>query len=216
MPAPLSIIIPARDAAAELPACLESLMIGLEAALIREVILVDAGSADGTIKIAEATGARAVPVPSEGGAQIAAGAHAARGEWLMFLLPSVALSRDWTERAGDHIDSRPGSAACFELRYRADEPAARRLERAANRRIRSRGLPLPEQGLLISSHLYRELSAEGDMNIDGLMKRLGAGRIVQLNAETRVSAAVFMQHLAKAKQGGVLRTLRGIIGLKGD
>lgn len=216
MPAPLSIIIPARNAAAELPACLESLMIGLEAALIREVILVDAGSSDGTVKIAEATGARAVRVPSEGGAQVAAGVEAARGEWLMFLLPSVALSRDWTERAGDHIDSRPGSAACFELRYRADEPAARWLERAANRRMRSRGLPLPEQGLLISRPLYRELSAGGDANIDGLVKRAGAGRIVQLNAEARVSAAMFRQHMAEARQGGLLATLRGIIGLKGE
>ena len=52
MPAQLSIIIPALNAAADLPLCLEGLMPGLEAWLIREVIVVDGGSADATARIA--------------------------------------------------------------------------------------------------------------------------------------------------------------------
>ena len=48
MPAPLSIIIPALNAAGDLPLALESLLAGLEAGLIREVIVVDGGSADTT------------------------------------------------------------------------------------------------------------------------------------------------------------------------
>ncbi|MGA1342410.1 MAG: glycosyltransferase, partial [Hyphomonas sp.] len=48
MPAPLSIIIPTLNAAADLPLCLESLLPGLEAGLIRDVIVADAGSSDAT------------------------------------------------------------------------------------------------------------------------------------------------------------------------
>ena len=60
MPAPLSISIPALDAEAVLPLCLASLMPGLEMGLIREVILVDAGSEDQTRRLAEGAGARVI------------------------------------------------------------------------------------------------------------------------------------------------------------
>ena len=60
MPAPLSVIIPTLNAAGDLPLCLESLLPGLEAGLIREVIVADGGSTDATAAIADACGARVI------------------------------------------------------------------------------------------------------------------------------------------------------------
>ena len=74
MPAPLSIIIPAFNAEAVLPLCLSSLMVGLEAGLIREVIVVDGGSEDQTRRLAEGSGASVVSAPDRGRAQYACGA----------------------------------------------------------------------------------------------------------------------------------------------
>lgn len=203
MPAPLSIIIPALDAAADLPLCLESLMPGLEAALIREVIVVDQGSTDATVEIAEATGARVIAARDQ---PVHAGVSEARGDWLLILPATTALSREWAERAGDHIDTRPGKAAFFELRYRSDDRRARALEKDAARYAEKLGQPLPEQGLLLSRRLYGEVSGGSG----GLVRALGKDRLVQLNAQARASAADLEKSGWKRPRpsgGGYWRTL---------
>jgi len=203
MPAPLSIIIPALNAAADLPLCLESLMPGLEAALIREVIVADQGSTDATVEIAEATGARVITAKDQ---PVQAGVSEARGDWLLILPAATALSREWAERAGDHIDTRPGKAAFFELRYRSDDRRARALEKDAARYSEKLGQPLPEQGLLLSRRLYGEVSGGSG----GLVRALGKDRLVQLNAQARASAAD-LEHSGwkrpRPSGGGYWRTL---------
>jgi len=194
MPAPLSIIIPSLDAAADLPLCLESLMPGLEAGLIREVILVDGGSGDATAAIAEAAGAQVIVSAPGRAAQLRAGAAAARGEWLLFLHADTALSRDWPERAAAHMAARPGLAAAFRLKFRSDARAARWLEGRANRRARWLGLPYGDQGLLLSRTLYAEVGGYPEaafMEDVMIVRALGRSRIVILDAEARTSAAKY-------------------------
>lgn len=194
MPAPLSIVIPTLNAEAELPLCLESLMPGLEAGLIREVIVADGGSQDATVKIAGAMGANLVTGARGRGAQLAAGATAARGDWLMFLHADTALSRDWAERTSDHVMTKPDYAAFFELRYRSDARSARTLERRANRRARMLGLPYGDQGLLMSRKLHDEVGGYRDVPLMEdvmIVRAIGKRRLVQLNAEARTSAAKY-------------------------
>ncbi|MFN4023628.1 MAG: glycosyltransferase [Hyphomonas sp.] len=192
MPAPLSIIIPALNAASDLPLCLESLMAGLEAGLIREVIVADSGSEDATRAIAGSAGANLVEAGPSSATRRRAGADAARGEWLLFLHPDAVLSRDWPERAAAHMAMRPGMAAAFRLKYRSDARAARVAEARANRRARWLGLPMGDQGLLISRALYDEAGGYPDiaaMEDAELARRIGKARLVMLDAEARVSAA---------------------------
>ena len=167
MPAPLSVIIPTLNAAVDLPLCLESLFPGLEAGLIREVIIADGGSSDATRAIGGSAGATIVDAEVERSKQLRAGASAARGEWLLFLHPGTALSRDWAERASAHIGTRPGMAAVFRLKYRSDAPQARWAERRGNRRTRWMGLPYGNQGLLVFRALYDEV---GEFESNGLAK----------------------------------------------
>jgi rSAM/selenodomain-associated transferase 2 len=194
MPAPLSIIIPALNAAGDLPLCLESLLPGLEAGLIREVIVVDGGSSDATRAIAGSAGADVVESDAGRGRQLRAGAAAARGEWFLFLHADTALSRDWAERAAAHMGTRPGMAAAFTLKFRSDARAARWLEKRANRRARLMGLPYGDQGLLISRALYREVDGFADVPLMEdvmIVRAIGKKRLVILDAEARTSAAKY-------------------------
>ena len=191
MPAPLSIIIPTLNAASDLPECLQALMPGLELGLIREVIVSDGGSDDATPRIAGDTGATWITGASGRGAQLAAGADTARGDWLLFLHADTYLSPDWAERAAHHMERRAESAAAFTLRYRSEDRAARWLEARANRRARMFGLPYGDQGLLISRKLYDAVGGFADVPLmeDVMIARaLGKKRLVLLSADARTSA----------------------------
>ena len=82
----VSVIVPARDAAATLSACLAALRPQLAELEPAELIVVDDGSNDATADIAEQHGARVVRLSGQGPAAARnAGARAARGELLLFL-----------------------------------------------------------------------------------------------------------------------------------
>jgi rSAM/selenodomain-associated transferase 2 len=178
----LSIVIPALNASAHLGACLSRL--GAEA----EVIVVDGGSSDETINIAEAARARVIVAPKGRGLQLRTGAQAAKGEWLLFLHADTRLENGWQEAVEDHVrrSSRP---ACF--RFRLDDPAwqARVIERGVSLRLALLGLPYGDQGLLVSRvHYgnaggYRALALMEDVD---LVRRLG--RVVVLGADAVTSA----------------------------
>lgn len=195
MPAPLSIIIPALNAEADLPLCLGSLMPGLESGLIREVILVDGGSEDQTCRIAQGSGAKVLTAPTTGrAAQLRHGAEHARGDWLLFLHADTALSRDWAERAKAHFAKRPQDAAVFTLAFRSDAPMAKRIAARANRRARLLGLPYGDQGLLVSRKLYGQVGGYPDvplMEDVEIVRAIGKKRLSILSAEARTSAAKY-------------------------
>ena len=194
MPAPISVIIPTLNAAQDLPLCLESLMPGLEAGLLRELIISDGGSQDATTAIADGTGARIVSGEPGRARQLIAGAEAARGDWFLFLHADTALSRDWVERVSDHLANQPGKAAVFMLAYRSDHPMARRIAARANRRARWLGLPYGDQGLLIGRDLYDEIGGYEDLPLMEdvrIVQAVGKRRLAFLSAEARTSAAKY-------------------------
>lgn len=194
MPAPLSIIIPALNAGADLPMCLDSLLPGLSVQLIREVIAVDGGSVDQTRRIAEGAGCTIIDSPPGRGKQLIAGANAARGDWLLFLHADTALSRDWAERVDAHITERPTNAAAFTLAFRSDAREATWLAARANRRARLLGLPYGDQGLLISRRHYNEVCGYPDqplMEDVAIIRAIGKRRLTILSAEARTSATKY-------------------------
>jgi len=117
----VSVIVPARDAAATLPATLDALAGQTLAPDRFEVIVVDDASLDGTAALARAAGARVVGASGEGPAAARnAGARTARGEILAFTDADCAPSAGWLEaglealRAADLVQGvvrpTPGAA----------------------------------------------------------------------------------------------------------
>lgn len=181
----LSVIVPTLNAEAQVGACLDA------ARDADELVVVDGGSSDYTIEVAERRGAKLLCAATGRGHQLSAGADAAEGDWLLFLHADTVLAAGWREAADTHIASEPDAAACF--RFRLDSPAwqARLVERGVAGRVRLLGLPYGDQGLLISRALYRALGGYRLLplfeDVD-LVERLGPRRLRVLDSDAVTSA----------------------------
>ncbi|MEQ3626286.1 MAG: TIGR04283 family arsenosugar biosynthesis glycosyltransferase [Celeribacter sp.] len=175
MPAPISVIIPTWNAAAVLPDTLASLVEGLGAGLIRELIVSDGGSVDATCAIAREAGAEVVAGMPGRGAQIGAGLATARAPWRLVLHADTWLAPGWSGPVSDHL-SHPDRAAHFRLAFRARGAAPRLVAGWANLRSRWAGLPYGDQGLLIHRDL---LAARGGYPALPLMEDVAMARALR-------------------------------------
>ena len=187
----LSVIIPTLNAAPQLGNCLAALVPAVVSGLLREVIVVDAGSTDDTPLIAEDMGARVITSRQGRGIQLSAGAELATSPWLLFLHADSWLGHEWMDPVERHMSETPELAGYFQLKYRSNAHQARWLARRANRRAKIFGLPYGDQGLLISQSLYNDLGGFAPIplmeDVD-IARRLGKKRLVPLNAIITTSA----------------------------
>ena len=200
----LSVVIPALNAAATLGATLAS----VEGA--DEVIVVDGGSGDGTVAVAEGLGARVMTAPRGRGGQLAAGVAAARGEWLLLLHADTRLGEGWSQVS--HREGRRGEERAYYFRFvlDCDDPQARRLERLVAWRSRVLGLPYGDQGLLIHRDLLRWVGGVRPLplmeDVD-LVRRLGRQRLVAVDVTAVTSAAKWV------RDGWYRRSARNLVCL---
>jgi len=91
MSAPISVVIPTLNSADSLPATLLSLMEGLEAGLICEVVVTDGRSTDASGSIALDWGAEVITGAASRGGQLRRGVAVTRGAWIMVLHADTIL-----------------------------------------------------------------------------------------------------------------------------
>ena len=163
MRAPLSIILPTLNAGENLALTLGALGAGLQAGLIREVIISDGGSQDATRAIAQTAGAIWLGGTSGRGGQLARGAEWAEGQWLLFLHADTFLSEDWPDAVLTHMRDHPDKAGYFRLAFRAGGLMPRLVAGWANLRARRLDLPYGDQGLLIHRDHYARVGGFADI-----------------------------------------------------
>ena len=162
--------------------------------------------------MAAAAGARVVGAPRGRGSQLAAGAAAASGDWLLFMHADCRPGAGWDAAVRAFVAAPDATRRAGYFAFALDEPspAARRLNCLVGWRCRLLALPYGDQGLLISRRLYDEVggfAAIPLMEDVDLVRRLGRGRIAPIPVPLYSSARRYVA------EGYVRRPLRNLFCL---
>ena len=189
----ITAIIATRDDEEALAHALAALAPAAMEGIVRDAIIVDAGSLDGTLAVADEAGCTVVR--GSGAEALMRAADMARGDWLLFLSPASVLEFGWQGEALAFVDrafmagNARARAATFRLRRAEDGGRARLAEGLATFRTRLFAAAYGEQGLLISRSFYRALGGHRDLaamaDVD-LARRIGRRRLTLLRARAMV------------------------------
>ncbi len=173
----LSIIIPCLNEAEGIVATLESLQ-----ALRRrgtEVILVDGGSGDDTVAVAQPWVDRALSARRRRAAQMNAGAAQARGEILLFLHADCRLPDAADGLIIDGLRRSRRSWGRFDVRIDSRHPLLRAVAMLMNARSRLTSIATGDQGMFVTRTLFdagggfREIALMEDIELSRRLKRFG-------------------------------------------
>jgi hypothetical protein len=155
----LSVIIPTEGVEQTAVATLSALVPGAAAGLVREVLLVDRAATGVIERVADITGCRFLAFEGSHAAALAAGAHAARGPWLMFLHAGAVLDSGWIEETAQFIErvSSSGKPRAGIFRYARSPYSETRLRDGLKFVARMIAGPSADQGLLIARDHYERL-----------------------------------------------------------
>ena len=187
----LSVIIPALDEARSIGATLDA------AARVRgevEIVVVDGGSADGTAEVARASGARVVTSERGRGAQMHAGARAARGEVFWFLHADTLAPPDAAERIAEALRDPRAVGGNFRVRFDGRGRPARFLTWLYPR-LRRLGLAYGDSGFFVRRAAYERAGGFKPFpifeDLDLLRALRRQGRFVQADASVVTSSRRF-------------------------
>jgi rSAM/selenodomain-associated transferase 2 len=146
----ISVIIPALEEARHIGAAVDA---AARAGGDVEVIVVDGGSADETVEVARLHGARVVSSTRGRGAQMHAGAAAARGEVFWFLHADTLAPPDAAERIRHALRDERVVGGNFRIRFDGGSGAARFLTWLYPR-LRLLGLAYGDSGFFVRRAAY--------------------------------------------------------------
>ena len=202
MKAQLAIIIPTLNEAQSLPGTLAPLLAqpGIE------VIVVDGGSSDATLALAETAGCRVLKASRGRGRQMNVGAVATTAPVLLFLHADTLLPPTFQHRIAETLN-RPGvSGGAFSLAIAGGRPTLTAIAHLANLRSRLLGLPYGDQALFTSRSLFARVGGYPEMEIMEdvvLVRRLSRlGRVVIL-PEIAITSARRWQNLGLLRTTGI-------------
>ena len=187
----ISVIIATSESEQILVPTLVALVSGAMAGVVSEVIVADAGSQDGTARIADAAGCRLVETSGSLGARLRSAAASARAPWLFFLRPGCVPDVTWVDEANRFIleaernRRAQAAAAVFRRTPAGGNPSSLLTEAFALIAAALGARPHPDQGLLISQAFYETLGGHRADNADpetDLLGRIGPRRSVLLRS----------------------------------
>ena len=148
----ISVIIPTINEANNLPLLLSDLSIIQKEG---EIIVVDCGSEDKTIDIANIYGAKVYKSKEKNrGLQLNMGAKNSRGDWLIFLHADTRLTHDWFTKVNSVFKGDKNFIYYFKFKINHKKLTYRILEILVNIRSQYFKQPYGDQGLIIHRTTY--------------------------------------------------------------
>ena len=187
--AEIGIVVPALDEADALPALLNDLA-GLD--IPHKVLVVDGGSADGTVEAAREGGAQVLRSRPGRARQLNSGAVFLGTPWLLMLHADSRLGQPALAAIAEHVRKGGPDAGYFDLAVSHPHFYYRLIEAGLRARVRRLGLVYGDQGLLVRRKLFFDVGPYPDEPVleDVILNRrlLRAGRLQPLSATIRTSA----------------------------
>ncbi|MBO8218759.1 TIGR04283 family arsenosugar biosynthesis glycosyltransferase [Prochlorococcus marinus] len=148
----ISIIIPTINEASNLPLLLSDLSIIQKQG---EIIIVDGGSKDKTIDVANIYGAKVYKSKERNrGLQLDMGAKEAKGDWFIFLHADIRLTHDWFRKINSVLKGDKNYIYYFKFKINNKKIIFRVLEFLVNLRSQFLRQPYGDQGLMIHRTTY--------------------------------------------------------------
>ncbi len=189
----ISIIIPVLNEVGTIKAALAS----THSSTNVEVIVVDGGSLDSTVQIAQSLGVKVLSAPASRAWQMNVGAKAATGKILLFLHADTRLPFGFDTMVRTALEQPEIVAGAFALRIDASLLSLRLIERGVNWRSRFLQMPYGDQAIFLKAETFHDLGGFPKLSIMEdfeLMRRLRrCGRIAIIPAPVETSARRWLQ-----------------------
>jgi len=157
----ISIIIPVLNEAAIIKPTLAK----LKPNFALEIIVVDGGSQDNTVEIAQQMGVKTMIVAGGRSAQMNAGAKVARGNILVFLHIDTDLPANFLDLIAQTLQQPKVVAGAFELAIQGEERSLRWIERLVKMRSHWFSLPYGDQAIFLAKQTFLDIGGFSNLPI---------------------------------------------------
>jgi hypothetical protein len=172
-PPKISIILPVLNESAMLETTLRQIRANLSPPnqnnhsreSILEIIVVDGGSQDKTVEIAQSLGVQVISTAPGRANQMNAGARRSRGEILLFLHADTQLPQRFDRIVLEQLEDPEVIAGAFELCIDGQGWGLRAIETGVKWRSRWFSLPYGDQGIFLRSEVFRQLGGFAQLPI---------------------------------------------------
>jgi rSAM/selenodomain-associated transferase 2 len=196
----ISVVIPTLNEAAELPATIEKLRALPE---ILEIIVVDGGSTDETVKLALSLQCRVVYSPRGRGTQMRAGAQTAFGGAIVFLHADTWVRADFARAIIEALkDSRVVAGGCYKT-FRAPSFLMRGSRARCWIRFHLLRRFMGDQAMFVRREMLERIGGVPDVPI---MEEFELCRALRSHGQFALAGTVVSTSARRFRARGVLRT----------
>ena len=196
----LSVIVPTLDEAPVIAATLAA----ARASPSAELLVVDGGSRDETVRIARSLADRVLAAPRGRAAQMNAGAAAAAGDVLLFVHADTRLPHGYADAIAAALSDPAVLSGRFDLCLDAPGVAYRALERAISLRSRLTGVATGDQAMFVRRAAFERV---GGFPLLPLMEDVALARILKRAGGVACLRDIVLTSARRWQRRGLVRTV---------
>ena len=195
----LSVIIPVLNEEKTIAQTLEHLQ---KTAV--EIIIVDGGSTDNTVEIAQNMGIKTILSPEPGRSnQMNTGAKYAIGKVLLFLHADTKLPHNYLQYIEESLEKSNTIAGAFLLKIESQNPLLRIVEKGVNARSRLLQMPYGDQGIFLKKETFETIGGFPDIP---LMEDFQLMLTLKKQGKIRLAKAPVITSARRWEKLGVIKT----------